>query len=396
MSSVIREILQGKGPMRSAELMKLVGKQLGHKTLDLSRRKVCYQLSKLYTKEKASWLKRHPPKWKTKVNVWYYLKGQEELFQKKSGIPVMDGEKEETIKRNSLELRMEHTKKLQRKVVAPLYKTFLRIRYDEDVQMSPDELEGFAEEGPPFFVRYSEEGKGLDIPISLIVGNDALLEDYKINHNPNLFKTINKFKENYCQYWKAYYEIHRTVAIVIKKRLMLPRTHYRGQINAYEYWRNYWLRFPQPPISSSTNKKKDKKRVESVTTNLQFTLATAIMHHKKLFSSKDLGSYCPFSVKKQGEMYECRSIRQMPEKCYLRKKCKGRSKKAFYNEIEKKLENIFTDIYGSILLRKLSVKIRDLREGLSNQQQRIVKILENDLNVEILDGDCNYSTVQGK
>lgn len=81
MDKILKEILQKHGPLNSDILVSKIIKKVKK-----SKRTVRYQLKKIYTSKSNKWLKRHPEKWETKGDVWYYLVGQEELLEKKKFI----------------------------------------------------------------------------------------------------------------------------------------------------------------------------------------------------------------------------------------------------------------------------------------------------------------------
>lgn len=295
-------------------------------------------------------------------NVVNYLPENEELVKGKWGVVEDAGEVKDS---DVLKLQISHTKKVQDSVINPLYTRFKKVLYGwELINPKKDEFRrGYAEEGVPYCPVWMD-GEGIVIPVTRVVKSLVLLDDFLKYHSPMLSTMIDEFNKKYRENWKIYFKIHDMVKDRIYERMQLPITQYI---------------FSENDASS--------EKIESVTTNLQYRIAENVICGS-IFDIEKI--YFPYTVKEQNDMYECYSTREIPEKCYLREKCRSRSIEFFCEETEKKIGEIFTDIKKSKELKRLSNNIQNLRDGLWKLQCEIIRGLERELNKEVLDGFCDY------
>ena len=302
-----------------------------------------------------------------------YLPKHEEAFRKKykKELERIDSESKRSIQEVPLQIRIEHTKKIQDKVIRPIFEWFENVRYDfamgsPSIASSEERMEMMCKYGVPYFVIKTIWGKPPGVPISTLVESTFLLDDFVKNYAPKLFEIIDEFDEKFRKHRAISYEIHDRIRRLIVKVTGLNITSFSR------------LRDPST------------KKTSSVTTNLQYVL------YNRLDGEK-IWDYplSPISVEKHGEMYEYWLRDRDPAVCCLRKECKGRSKKEFREETNQKIRKILKEMRESEELLDLSAKIKSIREELFKLQGQILKNLERHLNVEVLDNKEDEKILEG-
>jgi len=274
-----------------------------------------------------------------------------------------------------LQVQIERTKKYQEKVLQPLFDWFnievmYKLRdiyiddYIEDYSCVKDEsrLENLLEYGPEYFRRE------FDVWTSSLFdkrGRD-LENQFRDNHDPELFKMIGEFDIKYSDYWRLYFDIND----IIRERIM----NIMG------------LRIID--IRSATQDVNEEK-IDSVTTNLQFLIYDQLYRPIIPFDSK---KYFPREDRRYGECIDAPyekyefwyGIGRI--ECLLTEKEKGRNPEQFLEETDKKIKKIIMELRESKEVTDLYEKIRPLHSELEKLEARIFRRLKNHLDKEVLDG----------
>ena len=342
---VLQILKDAKEPLLTSEIQEILRREYGceaSKDSILRDLKHLERLEKVYRTLKES------------KNAWIYYEYKQ---KERTPIPVL----------------IERTKRIQEKVIEPLLEWFENVNYGWTLDFKG--TKEYAKYGAPYSI--IENFKWGMISLEVIVKSENLLEEFRKNHAPKLFKLIEEFDKNYAEYWQTYYKIHDKIRSIINRITNLP-------IISYD---NILLSGGLNDLHIETQKI-DISKIDCVTTNLQYLLFDLLKVNELKFSSIKKGA----KVIQEENLYELWFIGE----CLLREKIKGRTKEQFFEESIQKIGIMFQEINKSKNLFSLSKKLQSLEERLLHLQATIVKNLRIHLDMEILKPANEEKIVEAK
>lgn len=169
------DILERYGPLSSKKF-----EEIANEEYKIPRSSFYVALKRAVRKKE---IKRYPPDWDKKKNVYYYLEHQEEKFKEilteKTYIPI---------EKVPYEDRKEHTEKLKKLIDQWIY-----------------EFPIVTEKGvydPIFLTGEPDEPKLKSLKEQLSVEKEALFEDLKNHLDASIFRDWKVFKEKCVEYWE--------------------------------------------------------------------------------------------------------------------------------------------------------------------------------------------------
>ncbi len=330
---VLQILKDAKEPLLTSEIQEILRREYGCKA---SKDSILRDLKHLKKLEKVC------TALKKSKNAWIYCE-----YKQKDEIPIP--------------VLIERTKRTQEKVIKPLLEWFEHVNYGWILNFKG--IREYAKYGAPYMViKNFKEGM---ISLDLIVKSTYLLEEFRKNHAPKLFKLIEEFDKTYAEYWQTYYKIHDKIRNIIYKVANLPIIDHdaillRKGLNE--------LHIEEQEI--------DISKIDCVTTNLQYLLFYMLKANELKFSSIKEGA----KVIQEENLYEF----WFGGECLIREKIRGRTKGQFFEKWLQEIEIIFQEINKSKDLFSLSKKLQSLEERLLHLQATIVKNLRIHLDMEIL------------